>query len=465
MSSQSDHVSLPTLMSYGSGQLGAQIFRDTPAVLLPIFMTTMLGVPAWQAGIVILIPKLWVIICDPLVGSWSDRLKEKFGRLTFLLIGAILTSISFFSLFFVTSYSSPLIAAIAICALFFLGSTAFSIYSVPYLALASELSEDAYQRTRVMVFRMVFTIIGVIIGVGAAQPLIFAFGGGEHGWQMMALIFAGLCLVSMLVPAVGLRGTKMVPGSTQTFRLRDQLRSVAGNQPYRILLATAFIQNISQACVYTVLGFMFLYVLDAINLIFVFVLVMSTGSLLSQPVWLRASRRFGKGRAFIFATLLWMAVTTTWVLHDKSSEILATLPFYGPLATDHLFVLLRAFIIGISNSGFVMLMFSMMTDTVDYQRRHHGIAHEGVFAGLFSAAEKLAFAVGPLIAGIVLSLFGFQSSTTGAAVQGADAITGVLMLYSLIPVALQVAALAIFSRYRIDTPAAAVADDEVKTAA
>ena len=97
-------------MRYGAGQLGAQVFRDTPAVLLPMFMTTMLGVPAWMAGIAILIPKLWVIICDPLIGAWSDRVKSSVGRWPFLLVVAIFTSLSFYGLFAITDYSSPILA-------------------------------------------------------------------------------------------------------------------------------------------------------------------------------------------------------------------------------------------------------------------------------------------------------------------------------------------------------------------
>lgn len=437
-------------MSYGTGQLGAQIFRDTPAVLLPIFMTTMLGIPAWLSGIVILVPKLWVILCDPLVGSLSDRLKEKFGRLSFLFLGAILTSLSFFALFFFTSYSDPVVAALAIGTLYFLGSTAFSIYSVPYLAIASELSDDTYQRTRVMVYRMIFTIFGVVAGVGIAQPLIQHYGGGEQGWRVMAVSFAVLCLVSMLVPAIGLRKVRLIETNSENIGLREQLRSVAGNKPFLILLATAFTQSISQACVYTVLGFIFLYVFDAIPLIPMFILVMSAGSMASQPAWMALSKRYGKERCFIVATLIWAAVASTWALAKAGSDVLVDLPFYGPLATEHVLILVRALIIGASTPGFIMLMFSMMTDTIAYQRRTQGVAHEGVISGLFSAAEKLAFAVGPLIAGFILSLYGFRSSTTGAVPQSSEALMGVVMLYSVIPAGFQILALVIFSRYRLD---------------
>ena len=44
------------MLRYGVGQTGAQIFRDTPAALLPVYLTTVLGVPAWLAGVAILVP-------------------------------------------------------------------------------------------------------------------------------------------------------------------------------------------------------------------------------------------------------------------------------------------------------------------------------------------------------------------------------------------------------------------------
>jgi len=457
MDSRPDSVPTSVVVRYGAGQLGAQIFRDTPAVLLPMFMTTMLGVPAWLAGVVVLIPKLWLILCDPLVGAHSDRLKARYGRTPFLLVGAICTSIGFASLFLITDYGSPYLAAAALCVLFFIASTAFSIYSVPYLAIASELSADPHERTRIMMYRMLFMIVGVLIGVGVAQPMIFALGGGAYGWHVMAAVLAVTCLVSMLVPALTLRRVPTIAGAAAPTRLLDQLAPVLRNKPFVTLLATTFIQNIGQAAGYTVIGFVFLYAVDAIWLIPFFILSMSFGSLVSQPMWLALARRFGKERCYVAASLAWTAVTVTWFFLRPGSDVLVELPWVGPLATQHVLVLVRGFLIGIVNSGFIMLALSMLTDTVDFQRRHFGAAHEGVFAGLYSAAEKLSFALGPLVAGIVLSLFGFVSSTGGAVSQSPQAILSILLLYSLIPAGTQIVSLLVFSRYRLDRSAPAAA--------
>lgn len=438
------------VLRYGAGQLGAQIFRDTPAVLLPLFMTTMLGIPAWLSGIVILIPKLWLIVCDPLVGAWSDRMKASHGRTPFLLIGGTLTSLGFIGLFTITGYSSPGIAAAAICALFFVASTAFSIFSVPYLAIASELSTDPHERTRILVYRMLFTTAGVLIGIGVAQPLVFALGGGSHGWHVMAIALGAVCLVSMTVPALTLRKVALLPGGAIPVGLLAQLRPVLANRPYMVLLATCFVQGIGQASGYTVMGFVFLYALGAIWIVPAFIIVMVIGSGISQPIWFALSRRYGKERCYVAASLIWTAVTISWFWVTPGNDVLMTLPLIGALTTQDALVLARAVVIGLVNAGFLMLALSLLTDTIDYQRRQFGAANEGILSGIFSAAEKLAFAMGPLVAGVVLTMFGFASSTGGAAAQSPHAITGILLLYSFIPAATQILSLLIFSRFRLD---------------
>lgn len=442
---------IPTgiVVRYGIGQLGAQVFRDTPAVLLPLFLTTMLGVPAWLAGLVVLGPKLWLIVCDPLVGAWSDRLKVQFGRTPFLIGGAVGTAAGFVGLFAGAEYASPWIAALVTSLLFLAASTAFSVYSVPYLAIAAELSEDPHQRTRIMVLRMVFATLGVLLGVGAAQPLIEHFGGGAHGWRMMSYVLGAVCLVSMLITATGLRRVPLIAMATVPGSLREQVALVGRNKPFLFLLATSFISNVGQASSYTAVGFVFLYAIKAIWLIPLFILVMSAASILAQPFWLAAAQRFGKERSYVIASVIWIAVTITWLWTAPGDDTVVTLPGGQALASAHVLVLLRAAIIGFGNSAFIMLALSMMTDTVDYQRRSMGVANEGVFAGLFSAMEKLAFAIGPVVAGAVMSIFGFVSSTGGEVAQSAHAVTGIVLLYSAIPAALQVIALLIFSRYQL----------------
>jgi Na+/melibiose symporter-like transporter len=53
-----------------------------------------------------------------------------------------------------------------------------------------------------------------------------------------------------------------------------------------------------------------------------------------------------------------------------------------------------------------------------------------VYSGVWCATEKLAFAGGALVVGVVLSLFGFVESTNGAqAAQSPLAVTGIAFAY------------------------------------
>ena len=94
-----------------------------------------------------------------------------------------------------------------------------------------------------------------------------------------------------------------------------------------------------------------------------------------------------------------------------------------------------------ANAGVLLIVTSMFTDTVYYGETEDGSAVEGSYAGLWQASEKFAFALGPLIAGIILSVCGFESSRTGTIAQPDSALFGLLLNYSLVPIALFVVSL------------------------
>ena len=144
--------------------------------------------------------------------------------------------------------------------------------------------------------------------------------------------------------------------------------------------------------------------------------------------------------------MAWIFVTASWILLGVADTSELGVGWFGALPLEHLLILARAVVIGVANGGFVLLALSIMTDTVDWQRRQGVAANEGVFSGIFSAAEKLAFAIGPLIAGLVMSFFGFAESQGGPAPQADRAVLGIVLLYSLIPAGLQCLALLVFMR-------------------
>jgi GPH family glycoside/pentoside/hexuronide:cation symporter len=441
-------VPFGTLWRYGFGQVGGQLFRDAPATLLPIFMTTMLGVPPWIAGLAIIIPKLWLILCDPLVGALSDRLKVRFGRTPFLVVGAVVTSLGFAILFSLRGFSTPEVAAAAVSVVFLLASTGFSAFSVPYLALASEVSDDAHERSRLLASRIIGAIVGVIAGIGLAQPVIVALGGGADAWRTAGFLLAGLCLVTMLVTALTMHGrAERTATAPETEGLFVHIGHALRQRPFMWLTLTYLLQCTAQGCSFTVVSFVFLYCVGNVNLILPFVLMMSVASLVSQPAWLALARRFGSVTCFVVANIGYIAISISAFWITPGRDVLVTLPVVGALSTEQAIVLVRALPLAFFNSGFLLFILSMFTDVVNRVKDRTGSVNEGVFSGIFTATEKLSFAIAPMIGGIVLSASGFVASTGGAHAQGSRALTGILAMYALIPAAIMVGSLATFWMY------------------
>lgn len=438
-------VGTGTMLAYGAGMLGTQIFRDMPAVLLPMFMATMLGIPAWLTGVVVLVSKLWLVVCDPLMGNLSDKAKPRWGRAPFLLAGGVLTSLGLVALFSFTGFSSPTVAAWTVGVMFFVASTAFSAFSVPYLALASELSPDPHERTKILSFRLVFAVLGVVVSVGVAQPIVQALGGGPGAWRTMALVLGGLALASMLTTPLGLR-SRVAPDASGGLSggWGAGLRAAWHNKPYLVLIATQFIQSTAMACGYTVVAFLFIYVVGKINLLLPFILLMALGTFASQPLWVAMSRRVGKATTFVAATAGWAVVTVSWFWVQPGGEPFMSLPMVGTLGTQEALVILRGIGIGVTNGGFVLMIFTMLTDAINEGKKIDANVDEGLLSGIFTAVEKLGFACGPLIAGVTLSLAGFQSSVTGVTQQSPEAVRGIVMAFSAVPATLVVASLVFF---------------------
>ncbi len=424
------------LVGYGVGQVGGQIYRDMPAILLLYFMTNTLGIPGLMAGTAILIPKIWVVICDPLVGAWSDQAHTRWGRRRpFLFAGAILSSLALVALFAVPRFDDPLQSAAYITVMFTIASTAFSLYSVPYLTMATEMTGDYHERSRIMAYRLIFTAVGMIIGAGASQPLVTWLGTGREAYLIMAALFASVCLITMLATFFATLRIPLMEARSAPMSLAGQVRLVSRNRPFMVLAGIFLLLSLAQATGYSVLPFLFHYVVENDALLLPFIGILGVMTVISAPLWASVTRRIGKVRGFAISVIGWAVISVTWLWAGQGGEMRDAL------------VLLRGFLVGLISPGSLVLGLSMLADCVDHERKTTGENREGVFAGVWSALEKLAFAGGPFISGAVLSLLGFVESTSGPVAQTERALTGVYVSLAWIPVAAAAISLLLLRRY------------------
>src|SRR5690348_9699571 len=95
-------VGLPTRvrLGYALGSFVTGAFSTVPGLLLLPYLTDTLGVAAGPAGLLVLLPKAWDVLVNPVAGRISDRTSTPIGpRRPYLLGGGIAVAVLFAVLF------------------------------------------------------------------------------------------------------------------------------------------------------------------------------------------------------------------------------------------------------------------------------------------------------------------------------------------------------------------------------
>ncbi len=442
---QRNELTLPIYVGYGVGQIGGQILRDAPALILPIYMTTVLGLEAALAGLVILIAKVWVVIADPIAGIVSDQTDTRWGRRRpFLLAGGLLAALCFVLLFVVPDMQGQMTLFIYMTAMYVLMNTGFSMFSVPYLTMASEMSDLPHERTKIMGFRNACLALGLLIG-GALAPKIIAWVGTELGgtpeqsYAWMGWILGALIAASPLWVGIGTARAPRNEPTQATVPLIEQFRVAWQNKPFIWLITANIVQYISAGLGYAG-GFFFLAYsvglgFEVFNVVPIWIIIISVSSIAAMPALVWAAGRWGKMRVY------------KWCLFLYSLSIL----FYFYATPDTLWIVyLIAVGIGLFNGGFILMSFSVLTDTVNYDRLTTGISREGALSSIYSAVDKIGNALGATIFLTVLSIIGFVESADGSfPQQSPEVLRSIQLWYILAPAFLHTASILILNRYKL----------------
>ena len=137
-------------LAFGLGMLANQLFPAMLGIFIVILIDK-LGFPGWMLSAIYFVPKLFDAITDPIMGFITDNTKSKWGRRRqYVIIGALITGISFafmWQLYADDSVNYNFYYFMVVSLVFYLGIT---IFSVPFVAMGYEMSDDFHERTSIM---------------------------------------------------------------------------------------------------------------------------------------------------------------------------------------------------------------------------------------------------------------------------------------------------------------------------
>ncbi len=434
---------------YGVGSLCTGTFAAIPGLLLLYYMTNVLAVPAFLAGVVVFAPKVWDLAFSPLIGQWSDRTVSRLGpRRPWMLAGAGLLPVTF-ALTFVGPPLTGFPAAIFVGVAFLLASSAYVVFEVPFKAMPAEMAGDYHERTILMQWRMVFVAVALAAS-GILAPEIA--GQSLDGYRTMGVVFAGLMLVAMLVPFFSTaRAPMTINAAAAKGTLREQFAAARSSKPYMWLLGLSCAQMLAAGVMLSGSPYFAAYILNNPGATSTLFAALVGPLLVTMPLWVRLSRRLDKKGAMILATALFLS---------GALALLAT-PAFGALYA-HVCVML----VGIGYAGLQLLQFSMLADVIAHDAAIAGSRRGGMFTGLWTASENAVQSLGALVFGAVLAIGGFISSDPANPItQPGTALTAIVIGASIVPAVVMLTAIWMTFQYDLTEDGIAAAQQPAGTAA
>lgn len=413
-------VSGATLAGFAAGSVGTGLFSTVPTVLLLFYCTETLGIAASVASAILFLPKLWCLYWDPLVGRWSDRIWTHWGRRApFMFAGALGTAGGFLLLFHAPAgYGAATVGFVGIA--YFLATTCYTLFSVPYITVPAEISSRPLERERAVAWRMPCLLLGVLVGAGATPHLVALGGGGRSGYSAMSWAVAAVSLVAMLAATNSVRS--LVGNSPSSSSTKPSSRLPTGPSPYRYrpfrwLVLAYVMQMAAVAYVIAVAPYLVTQVLHAPPETSGTMLGILLGTgILTIPVWFMVARKFGTQRSLTGASLLLIiALAGMLFLREGMSDILVMAEFAA---------------LGAPFAALQLLPLIELAHLTNKFGVEHGIHCEATFTGLFIAAEKIALASGSMLVGLGLAALGHIG---GGALDGSSVGKQILQFAVVVP--------------------------------
>jgi len=428
-------IPLSIKIAYGSGDIVNGLAFNTLNFFYLFFLNTVVGLPPYLAGLVLLIGRIWDGFTDPVMGMIVDSTKSSSGKHRFWLIIAIVPFIVTFFLLWLDYPGSDISRFVIYSLLFVLFSTAFTMFNIPYGSMTADLTHDYNERTSITAVRMVFSLLAMIIGAGLTQILA---GSKNIGYPGMAAIYCIVMLISGCITFFSTRGYDTVITKANGIKLKIWFDTLK-NKPFVLLVLSYFLLTIATSGVSGIFIYYVKYTLHMTNNIQSSIImgVLVVSSIAALPLWAFVSKVYSK-KAALFSGMA--------VFGGGLIGIVITGLDYGQI----LFYTLSV-ICGIGLSSFFIVLWSMIPDVVEHGQLQSGQRNAGVYYGLWFFVQKLGMALSATINGWVLTWSGFKQEQGGRILeQSIDAIRGINTLLVWIPVAFIIIGLFVLYYYPID---------------
>lgn len=446
-------------IGYGFGDMSSSMFWKIFSYYLPFFYSNVFGLSLTDAGMLMLITRIWDAVSDPMMGVIADRTHTRWGKYRpFLLWIAAPFAIAGI-LLFTTPDMGPTGKLVWAYVTYILMMTVYTAINVPYGAMLGVMTDDSNTKTVFSSYRMFFAYGGSFIALYSWEPLCNWFKSMDFSlaqcWQYAMVVIASGCLIGFLI-CFSLTREHVKSMTSQS--VGKDVGSLVRNSPWWILNGASLLFNFFNTVRGATAAYFFKDYISAnavldfgfFNVVFYAGLFLGIGevcNMLGVALAVPVSLRLGK--------------KTTYTCALISLLVLSVLFFFIPNnATGWWLILVLQILISICTGIISPLIWSMYADVADYAELKDGTASTGLIFSSGSMAQKFGGAFAGWAVMALLALFGYN--TAEEAVQTPEALNGLKYLMSFIPAAIAALSMLVVFIYPLNHDRMKAINEELK---
>ena len=408
--------------AFGLGSSAESIVITTTSAFLMLFYNQVRGLDTASIGVALALGLIVNAVFDPLIGSWSDRTRTRWGRRHPFMYASILpAALLFWGLFNPPSGLGSTGELVWLAVFNVLLLQAMTVFHTPHLALGGEMSNDYLERTSIMSVNTFFLWIGDTLGWQLCFLVFFrasqAFPNGAldpSRWPTFSMTIACIVLVCLFVSSQVTK--RRIPylvqpaAATPAFSLQEWFRDmgrVLRNRNYVVLLIGFFFLSLMTG----IRGGLWIYnatyfwQLRNDQLAF-FSIGSLVGYLFGAFFVTRLHQRFEKRWTGMVALMVYCI----------GPAIPLALGYFGILSaqTPGLVAILIAFSL-LQHAPYSIMtttIYSALADIADENELKYGLRQEGALYATRTFFARVDQALGTALAGWVLAIVAFPAKAT-----------------------------------------------------
>lgn len=379
------------------------------------FLNEIVGIQPKYSSIIIFISIAWDAVTDPMIGNYTDRIgvdkrKVMKGSLIPLAVIFIVAWSSIGAGF--TSQTAKIILYTVISMAIWVF---YTMYTIPYYAVVAELTEDYDERTQIRSLSSLLNAIAVGLGniLPALVPTVAILLTEKYESNSYAVVAA---IISVMAVTFGFICCKSLNGvyspkqakdgePVQKVSLKSTMKAfgeILSLKPAKFFLLFVFFFLATSSMIQANLTYM---VIDCIGMEYdtgiVFVIL---SLVVSMAIVVPLVEATAKKKDRRFAAILFLSITFAGEITIKIIGLDAE------IAGFRFMCILSPVILGIGTGTFWTLFYSMGYDLVELDEFKTGERRESTITALPQLIQKFGSAFGILMAGQLLSFYGYDSS-------------------------------------------------------